>query len=377
MLAASQEASLIEQRRGEDMASARRGDQGAEQSVERPGKLTTKAAREAFVAAVFARDKGCCVICGDAATSAHHILDRKLFSDGGYDVDNGASVCDPCHLLCETTEISCEEVRRAAGIEVTHLPPGFVPGKRFDKWGNTLLSGGLRVAGPLFEDDGCARALRNMRHGIVMPDFLPIPDWVGYHATSAEAWKDWRLTISELVAASSPGGSLEGWLFHGTSSIKGDSILAEGVAPTEVLRRDEDGQFFDRGSFWGTALTAAWYAEDEVHVRQAGKFDAMPLLIAAPVPHLESEGELIADEATFDFPDMVLLGMSADEFHRRLDELGASPKWREGLALTGAVAVIHSHAMNPACLLGIRSPSDAAALVEIGEIDRDVPGATP
>lgn len=34
-----------------------------------------------------------CVFCKKPATEVHHILDRKLFDDGGYYENNGASVC--------------------------------------------------------------------------------------------------------------------------------------------------------------------------------------------------------------------------------------------------------------------------------------------
>ena len=108
--------------------------------------------RDAFRAAVFARDRGRCVLCPSPAVDAHHILERKLFSDGGYRLNNGASVCGPCHLRCERCEVSVEEVRQAAGIKDTVLPPGFSPDRVFDKWGNEVLPGGRRVPGPLGED---------------------------------------------------------------------------------------------------------------------------------------------------------------------------------------------------------------------------------
>lgn len=108
--------------------------------------------RDAFRTAVFARDRGRCVLCPAPAVDAHHILERKLFPDGGYRLGNGASVCSSCHLCCERCEISVEEVRRAAGIQQPVLPPGFSADRVFDKWGNELLPGGARIAGPLGEE---------------------------------------------------------------------------------------------------------------------------------------------------------------------------------------------------------------------------------
>lgn len=108
--------------------------------------------RDAFRAAVFARDRGRCVLCPSPAVDAHHILERKLFSDGGYRLNNGASVCSPCHMRCERCEVSVEDVRQAAGIKHPVLPPGFDTKLVYDKWGNEVLSGGRRLPGPIGED---------------------------------------------------------------------------------------------------------------------------------------------------------------------------------------------------------------------------------
>lgn len=113
------------------------------------GRLLT---REQFRDRVFKRDQGRCVLCPAPAADAHHILERKLFPDGGYYLDNGASVCSPCHLKCEQCEVSVEDVRKAAGIATPVLPPGFRHDRIYDKWGNEILSDGRKLAGPLGED---------------------------------------------------------------------------------------------------------------------------------------------------------------------------------------------------------------------------------
>lgn len=115
--------------------------------------------REAFQAQVFARSAGRCVLCPAMAVDAHHILDRKLFSDGGYVLINGAAVCAQCHWACETTQVSVEQVRLAAGITQAHLPPGWDPDVIYDKWGNRCWPSGARSLGPLGEDAGMLRAL--------------------------------------------------------------------------------------------------------------------------------------------------------------------------------------------------------------------------
>lgn len=116
--------------------------------------------REEFKKTVFARDKGKCVFCAAPAVDAHHILDRKLFADGGYHLDNGASVCGEHHLRCEDTSITVEEVRRACGITSAALPPGIEPDDVVDKWSNFILCDGRKVAGPLFFDDAVQKLLR-------------------------------------------------------------------------------------------------------------------------------------------------------------------------------------------------------------------------
>ena len=96
--------------------------------------------REAFKEQVFSRSGGRCVICGEAAVDAHHILDRRLFPsyDGGYYLENGAALCGEHHIAAEEGRISVEEVRAAAGSRVRILPPGFDPRYRYDKFGKRL-----------------------------------------------------------------------------------------------------------------------------------------------------------------------------------------------------------------------------------------------
>jgi hypothetical protein len=116
--------------------------------------------REQFSEQVIGRAKGKCVFCGDPATEAHHIMDRKLFKDGGYYLDNGAAVCNTCHMKCEDNTFTVEEVRKAAGITEVILPLDFDPDLLYDKWGNITLSDGTRVKGPLFEDTAVQKLLK-------------------------------------------------------------------------------------------------------------------------------------------------------------------------------------------------------------------------
>ena len=59
--------------------------------------------REEFKKQVFEKTNGkCCVPgCTCDAADAHHIMDRKLWNDGGYYITNGAALCSKHHLDAE------------------------------------------------------------------------------------------------------------------------------------------------------------------------------------------------------------------------------------------------------------------------------------
>jgi len=115
--------------------------------------------RDEFRARVFARDKHKCVFCDLPAKDAHHILERRLWTDGGYYLDNGASVCQEHHLACERTDISCQDVRHAAKITQIILPSHLYDDQEYDKWGNPILASGQRLRGDLFYDESVQKVL--------------------------------------------------------------------------------------------------------------------------------------------------------------------------------------------------------------------------
>ena len=120
--------------------------------------------RDEYREAVFSRDSHRCVWCGEAAIDAHHIVERKLWPDGGYFLDNGASVCAGCHLRAESTEISCDDLRQRCGITRVHLPDQFCPSDVIDKWGNPILPSGQRLRGELFDDESVQKILAPVLH---------------------------------------------------------------------------------------------------------------------------------------------------------------------------------------------------------------------
>ena len=116
--------------------------------------------RDAFREGVFLRDGHKCVFCDKPAKDAHHILERRLWPDGGYYLENGASVCEEHHLACERTAISVEDVRNAAAIRKVWVPPHFYDDHVYDKWGNPVLEDGRRGKGELFFDESVQKALK-------------------------------------------------------------------------------------------------------------------------------------------------------------------------------------------------------------------------
>lgn len=91
--------------------------------------------RDTFKEQVFTRDKFKCVMCKDPAVDAHHLLDRSLWPDGGYYVDNGVALCSACHLKAEHSEILPHELRELAKIKTIILPSTFNEDILYDKWG--------------------------------------------------------------------------------------------------------------------------------------------------------------------------------------------------------------------------------------------------
>lgn len=117
--------------------------------------------RDEFRAAVFKRDGGRCVVCGEAAADAHHVVERRLWPDGGCHLDNGASLCAKHHLQAEQTLLSCEDIRKAAGIKKVILPDILDPETSWDKWGNPILPNGSRGRGQLFWDSSVQAVLQS------------------------------------------------------------------------------------------------------------------------------------------------------------------------------------------------------------------------
>lgn len=140
--------------------------------------------RDEFRASVFSRDKHTCVFCDAPAADAHHIIERRLWPDGGYYIDNGASVCSAHHMQCEQTILSVDDVRSACGITRIIVPPHLYADQSYDKWGNPVLTNGQRLKGELFFDESVQKVLSQ---GNVLSLFS---NYVKYPRTHHLPWSD-------------------------------------------------------------------------------------------------------------------------------------------------------------------------------------------
>lgn len=170
--------------------------------------------RDQFREGVFKRDKHRCVVCHNPAVDAHHIIERKIWDDGGYYLDNGVSLCERCHMKAEQTIISCDELRNCAGITTNHLPAVLFDrlmdddritniGKvSFDKWGNLILADGNRRPGPMFNTEQVQKILKQAKllHLFVEEKYVKYPRT--YHLPYSEkaSADDKRLSSTEQFA---------------------------------------------------------------------------------------------------------------------------------------------------------------------------------
>lgn len=153
--------------------------------------------RDDFREGVFKRDGHKCVICGEPAKDAHHIMERRLFDDGGYHLANGASLCQIHHIQAEETTLSCEEIRTAAKIKEVILPGHLYNDNDFtyDKWGNIIMPNGSRVRGELFYDESVQKILAQ---GNVLNQFSK---YVKYPRTMHLPWSE-KMTKDDRVLES-------------------------------------------------------------------------------------------------------------------------------------------------------------------------------
>jgi len=149
--------------------------------------------RDQFREAVFKRDSYKCVLCGSNAKDAHHIIERRLFKNGGYYIDNGASVCSECHIICESTVVSVEELREACGITHKVVPEHLYSDHVYDKWGNLILDNGTRLRGELYYDESVQRIIDS---SVVFVSYVKYPRT--YHLPWSDGCNDDDKTLESV-----------------------------------------------------------------------------------------------------------------------------------------------------------------------------------
>jgi len=101
--------------------------------------MNTLLTREDFERQVFARDGNKCVICGDPAKDAHHLIERRIWTEPyeyqGYLVDNGVSVCAEHHMAAEKNWIPPQAFRRILDLP-TVKPKSLRCDTDYSKWGD-------------------------------------------------------------------------------------------------------------------------------------------------------------------------------------------------------------------------------------------------
>ncbi len=141
--------------------------------------------RDQFREGVFKRDQHKCVICNAPAVDAHHIIERRLFPDGGYYIDNGASLCEKHHLAAESTSLSCDAIRESGNIINIVLPEHFYKDLEYDKWGNIICPDQERLKGELFYDESVQKILDK---SVIFKKYIKYPRT--YHLPSSTGSKD-------------------------------------------------------------------------------------------------------------------------------------------------------------------------------------------
>lgn len=101
--------------------------------------MTTNKNRKQFRHDCKERDNHECIVpwCDNQPDEVHHILERALWSDGGYIQNNGASVCNKHHRYAEENQIPPQAFWFWAGIPTDNIPlPDQLDTIAVDKWGD-------------------------------------------------------------------------------------------------------------------------------------------------------------------------------------------------------------------------------------------------
>lgn len=171
---------------------------------------------------------------------------------------------------------------------------------------------------------------------------------IGHSIRNTASRTRWIAMLEEVAEYVTREGLQEEILFHGTTLSRARSILLNGMHPTEAWEETDEGEMPCDGSFWGTLLTAAWYADDSAANRSGGA----PTIIACPTSFIDTYASLRIDIPTRDFPVPGLTMIDDEQFSQRW-AVGQKRDWRDSLADLGSCAALHDYDMplNPAVIL--------------------------
>ena len=251
--------------------------------------------RTEFRESVFERDGHLCVICAKPAQDAHHILERRLFPDGGYYLSNGSSLCGDCHLDAEKTVLTVEQIREAIGIRKPVLPPHLYSDIVYTKWGDTILANGQRTPGELFHDESVqkiiADSLSLYTHYVKYPRTYHLP-WSGYIGKDDRITDDLSMFDDEIVMTEKMDGenttmyrdhiharSLDGnshwtqsWVRQFHSQISYDipeqwRFCGENLFAKHSIGYDNLGTYFYLFSIWNERNTCLSWEDTETYAK--------------------------------------------------------------------------------------------------------------
>lgn len=228
--------------------------------------------REGFKEAVMERDGYQCVFCDLKATAAHHIIERRLWPDGGFYLANGASVCDDHHILCEQTTISVEQVREACGITKILVPPHLYDDQPYDKWGNPVLGNGQRLKGELYFDESVQKIIHQ---GGVLALFT---HWVKYQRTHHLPWSESINDDDRVIQSLS---AFQGKRVIVTEKMDGENTT---LYPDYIHARSVDGRKHSSRSwvkqFWSKIsadIPEGWrICGENLYAKHSIQYDALP-----------------------------------------------------------------------------------------------------
>jgi hypothetical protein len=133
--------------------------------------------RDEFREQVFDRDGHRCIICFKHAVDAHHIIERRLWKDEGYYLENGASLCEIHHRLAETGHLCPDAIRGILEVPKVY-PEGWDINKDYDKWGKVLKKSNednTKYPSTSYLNFSPSIVLEDEQQAINLDDFIGVP----------------------------------------------------------------------------------------------------------------------------------------------------------------------------------------------------------